>query len=269
MAIPLNGAVACVTGGARGIGRATVEALARAGAHVTLGDIDIEAARAAAGELGRHVRAVHLDVRSRDSFERFLAAAEQDGPITLLVNNAGIMRTGRFFEQDADGQDREIAINLGGVVNGMRSALPTMVARNQGHIVNLASMAGKMSVPGAAVYTATKFAVTALSRSVRSELHGSGVTITTILPAAVRTELTAGLDTRAVPTVGPEDVAAAVLESCTTGQAEITLPRWLAPIGAIEAGLPESVGEFVKRSLGAQRRISIENEQRRAYRSRA
>ncbi len=268
MAIDLDGAIVCVTGGGRGIGRATAAALAERGARVFIGDIDIDVAERAAEELGDAVRAVHLDVCDRASFAAFLAAAEAHGPLSLLVNNAGIMRTGPFAEQDIEGQHREMAINLGGVVTGMRLAIPGMLARNRGHVVNVASMAGKMSVPGAAVYTATKSAVASLSRAVRSEIAGSAVTITTVLPAAVRTELTAGLDTRGVPTVEAADVAAAIVESCRHGQPEMTLPRWVAPVGLVEQALPERLGELVKRAVGAQRRVTVDNEERRAYRTR-
>lgn len=125
-----------------------------------------------------------------------------------------------------------------------------ILARNRGHIVNVASMAGKMSVPGAAVYTATKFGVVSLSRAVRAEIAKSKVTITTILPAAVRTELTAGLDIKGVPAASPEDVAREILASCRHGRPEVTLPKGLGLIGALEQGLPERFGDFVKRAVG-------------------
>lgn len=268
MAITLDGAVACVTGGGRGIGRATAEALARSGATVVIGDLDHALAQEAADAIGLRAIALPLDVADPASFARFIAEAERLGPIDLLVNNAGIMRTGSFWEQRLEMQHREIAINLGGVVTGMRLVLPGMRERNRGHIVNVASMAGKMSVPGAAVYTATKFGVASLSRAVRSELAGSKVTVTTILPAAVRTELTAGLDIAGVPASPPEAVARAILDSCRHGRPEVTLPRGLGFIGAVEQGLPEGLGEFVKRAVGAQKRIAPDNALARAYQER-
>lgn len=268
MAIDLDGAVACVTGGARGIGRATAAALVARGARVVIGDLDVELATEVARDLGDRAAAHPLDVADPDSFASFVAAAERLGPIALLVNNAGIMRTGSFAAQTAGTQQREIAINLGGVVTGMRLVLPGMLARNRGHVVNVASLAGKLTVPGAAVYTATKFAVVSLSRAVRAELAGSRVTITTILPAAVRTELTAGLDTRMVPTLGPDDIAREIVASCRHTRREVALPRWAAPVGALEALMPEAIGHWIKRTLGAERRLSPDNAAARAYQDR-
>lgn len=268
MAIQLNGTIACITGGARGIGRATAEALAAQGARVIIGDLDYDLAMQVAQEIGHQVLALPLDVSDISSFTSFIEMAEKQGPIGLLVNNAGIMRTGSFVDQPLDAQQREIAINLGGVVTGMRLALPGMLLRDYGHIVNVASMAGKMSVPGAAVYTATKFAVASLSRAVRSEISGSKVTITTVLPAVVRTELTSGLGIKGLPASEPADIAQEIVESCRHGKPELTIPKWLAPVGVIEQALPERLGEFIKRTAGAQRRISALNEQSRAYQQR-
>lgn len=268
MAINLRGAVACVTGGGRGIGLATAKALAGCGAIVWIGDIDQALVERVAAESGGLLKAAPLDVCDADSFRAFLKAAEADGPISLLVNNAGIMRTGEFHSQDMAGQQREIAINFSGVVTGMRLVLPGMLERNVGHIVNLSSMAGKMTVPGAAVYTGTKFAVAGMSRAVRAEIVDSKITITCIFPSVVRTELTAGVDTRGAPTIDPEDVALAIVASCRHGRGEVTLPRWVKPIGLVEEALPEKLASFVKRALGAQRRLTTDNEKRRSYNSR-
>ena len=147
MPIDLDGTVACVTGGARGIGRATAATLAARGAQVFIGDLDGDLAAIAAAEIGPSATGRPLDVADPDSFAAFAAHARATGPIGLLVNNAGIMRTGPFAEQDPGGQHRELAINLGGVVTGMRLVLPDMLSAGRGHIVNVASMAGKITTP--------------------------------------------------------------------------------------------------------------------------
>jgi len=265
MGISLRDSVVCVTGGGRGIGRATAEALAAQGARVVVGDIDYPHAVAVASAIGHGALAVKLDVADPASFASFVAAARELGPVDLLVNNAGIQRTGAFVDQELERQLREVAINLGGVIAGMRLVLPDMLERNRGHIVNVASMAAKMTVPGAAVYSASKFGVASLSRAVRSEIAGTNVTITTILPAAVQTELTAGLDVRGVPKASPEVVAREIVASCRHGRPEITVPRWLAPVGVVEQGLPEQFTERLKRAVGAQRRITAKNKRPRAY----
>lgn len=267
MSITLNGAVACVTGGGRGIGEATVRALVDHGARVVIGDIDAKAAEAVAASLSG-VRAVKLDVADPESFAEFLNVARELGPVDLLVNNAGIMRTGEFTSIDLALLHREMAINTGGVINGMRLVLPEMLQRGYGHIVNVSSMAGKMTCAGAAVYTASKFAVAGLSRSVRAEIMGSGVSITTIMPSAVDTDLTAGMNIRGIPKAKPSDIAAEVVASCGHGQPEVTMPKWLFPIGTIEQALPERVGNWIKKMAGAQERIAPDNEQTREYQAR-
>jgi len=257
MAIALDGAVACVTGGARGIGRATAAELAGRGARVWIGDLDGEEAANAAKELCGHVQAAPLDVTDRRSFAGFLAAVEEAaGPPDVLVNNAGIMPLGAFLEEDEATSARTIAVNLVGVVNGMRLALPGMVERGRGHVANVASMMAKVPVPGAAVYTATKHAVLGLTDTVRHEISGSGVTLSTVLPAIVRTELISGVPLpRGVPTVGPEEVAGAIADSCANGRREVHVPRWAGAYDAIEAALPAPVIDGLRRLLGDRRAL--------------
>lgn len=266
MPVDLNGTVACVTGGARGIGRATAAVLVKRGTVVHIGDLDGELAVEVAEEIGATGHA--LDVADPDSFAAFVEAACSSGPIGLLVNNAGIIRTGAFAEQDPASQQRELAINLGGVITGMRLVLPDMLEADRGHIVNVASMAGKITTPGASIYTASKFGVVALSRAVRAEISGSAVSISTVLPAAVDTDLHAGLDTSLMPVASPDDVAQAIVSSCGHARAEIGIPRWITPIGQLVETLPEMIGEAAKRAAGAQRRITPDNAASRAYQAR-
>lgn len=261
--IRLEGAIACVTGGARGIGRATAIALAARGAQVWIGDIDHVGAVATASEIGGH--AAHLDVTDPASFAEFLAAASASGPLEVLVNNAGIMRLAPFLDLDLAGHHREIAINVGGVINGMSLALPGMVARGKGHIVNVASMAAKVTTPGAAVYCASKFAVAAFSRAVRAELTDSGVSITTVMPAAVHTDLTSGMSLKLQPTLQPDEVGEVIADTVRHRRAEVTIPRWLAAIGTVEQGVPETALSAVKRRFLGGEPGQYDPQQRSTY----
>ncbi|BDB40472.1 MULTISPECIES: SDR family NAD(P)-dependent oxidoreductase [Mycobacterium] len=242
--IGLPGAIACVTGGARGIGAATAEELVRRGARVWIGDLDADEARRTAARIGAH--AVHLDVTDPDSVAAFHTAAGADGPVAMLVNNAGIQYMGPFVEQKLSLYHREVAVNLGGVINGMHEFLPGMLERDHGHIVNVASMAAKVTTPGMSVYCATKYAVAALSRAVRAEIAGTHVTLTTVFPTAVHTELTSGVSLDLLPTRQPADIAAAIADSARRPRNEVTVPRWLAPFGLIEEVTPEPLLQRVK-----------------------
>lgn len=261
--IELDGALVCVTGGARGIGRATVAELVGRGATVWIGDRDLVAAQETADALGAHAH--HLDVTDEAGFADFLRAASEHAPIDMLVNNAGIQLMGRFVDQDLDALQRELAINLGAVLTGTRLVLPGMIERGRGHIVNVSSMAGKVTTPGIATYCASKFGVVALSRALRAELAGTGVTLSTIMPAATRTDLTAGVLLRLQPTLDPESVATAIVDSAEHGRGEVTVPRYLAPIGLLEELIPAPILWQLKRFVGGADYGAYNPADRQAY----
>ena len=147
------------------------KALVREGAKVAIGDLDVELAEKTATELGGGTIALELDVTSRDSFEGYLDQVEERlGSLDVIINNAGIMPLGKFADESDATANRMIDINLHGVLYGMKAALPRMERRNSGHIVNIASQAGKGGFPGGATYCATKFAVVGVSEAVRAEL---------------------------------------------------------------------------------------------------
>lgn len=243
--IDLDGAVVCVTGGARGIGRATAAELSRRGATVWIGDLDADEAVRTAREIG--TQAMALDVTEVASVAEFHRAAAADGPVAMLVNNAGIQHMGPFVEQKVTAYHREVAVNLVGVINGMHEFLPDMLARDHGHIVNVASMAAKVTTPGMSVYCATKYAVAALSRAVRGEIADTNVSITTLLPTAVHTELTAGVTLDLLPTMRPEQIGTVIADSARRPGREITVPRWLLPFGVVEEMTPEPLMQRIKR----------------------
>lgn len=247
--------VVAITGGARGIGLATARAFLRAGARVALGDIDeVEVARAAA-TLGATTLGQRLDVTNKESFQAFLAATEaRFGRVDVLVNNAGLMPLGAFVEESDAVSRTTLDVNVWGVLLGMRLTLPGMIARGSGHIVNVASMAGKFPIPGAAAYCASKFAVIGLGAAVRQELEGTGVTISTVLPSAVRTGLVDGVPLGAgLPIVEPEVIADAVVKSYATRRPEIPVPGWMAGYDALMAVTPAPVVSRILRALDSKR----------------
>ena len=190
----LSGKVAVVTGGARGIGQALARALAREGVVVAIGDLDADAAEAAAAELANGSIGLALDVTDRRGFTAFLDEVEQRlGPLDILVNNAGIMMVTPLDEEDDASITRQLAINLHAVIHGTQEAMRRMRPRGTGHIVNIASLAGRAAAPGLATYCATKHGVIGLSEAVRAELRGTGVEVTVVMPGFAKTELASGV----------------------------------------------------------------------------
>ena len=251
-AIDLRGSVVAVTGGARGIGCAIAKQLADRGAIVCIGDLDLPAAEQIAAELGGH--ALPLDVASRPSFASFIEAVEAEvGPIDVLVNNAGVMPTGALLSESDAVDTAAMSINHFGTSLGMKLVLPRMIGRGRGHVINVASMAGRVHVPGLATYVASKHATVGLSRAVREEIAGSGVTVTTILPGAVNTRLSDGIPMAGLGRLEPEDVAAAAVESCRTRKPEIAVPRWLGAVPLAETLLPASFMRAFRRLVRSDR----------------
>jgi len=269
---PIHGRVVALTGGARGIGRATARALAAAGARVAIGDLDSELARRTAAEIGGDCFAAHLDVTDRDSFARFLEAAEDRlGAVDVLVNNAGIMPLGPFHEESDETAIRQVDINLHGVITGTKLALHRMRPRGAGHVVNLASYAGKVAPPGGATYIACKHAVVGLTASVAYETRDDGIDCTVVMPGVVNTELAAGLpQSRGVKWVEPEDVADAIVEAIRRPRLEVYVPRELGPLWRVGVLLPRRAQEWLARATKGDRILADADFSRRsAYESRA
>lgn len=270
MARSLAGKVVVITGGARGIGAATASSLARVGASVVIGDLDLDLAKGTAEEVDGV--ALPLDVTDRRGFSRFLDEVEERvGPIDVLVNNAGIMRLGAFEDEDDRTTAQQIAINLHGVIHGTREAVRRMRPRGTGHIVNVASAAGKAGFPGGATYCATKHGVVGLSEAVRVELRGSGVEISVVMPGIVRTELATGLtDSRFIKPVAASDVAAAIVKTLQRPRFDVYVPRSLDATFRFTRILPRAAAEWVARTFkGDQVLFAASPEARREYEARA
>jgi len=252
----LTGKVVAITGGARGIGRATAAALLRKGAKVAIGDLDAELASRTAQELGGGTVALPLDVTDRASFEGFLAAVEERlGPLDVLVNNAGIMQLGRFVDEDDATAARQVDINLHGVIYGSKLALARFLPRGTGHLVNIASTAGKAGVPGGATYSATKHAVVGLTEAIRGELRGTGIETSVVMPVPVNTELATGLvrGRGLTATIEPEQVADAIVEALEHPRHDVYVPKAIAFGVRLGALLPRRLAEAVGRSAKTDR----------------
>jgi len=267
----LAGRVVAITGAARGIGRATAQALVREGATVAIGDLDLEVAERTAGEIGPRAAAFALDVTDRASFERFLESVEaRFGGVDALVNNAGIMLLGPFVDEDDATARRMVDINVHGVMLGMKLALPRFVARGEGHLINIASAAGKAPYPGGATYCGTKHFVVGVSETVRGELRGTGVDLSVVMPVVVDTELAAGLRTpHGIPRIQPEDVAAAIVETLRRPRFDVYVPRAIGPLTALSAIAPRRLRELMMRAIGAHRVLWVDPAERAGYEVRA
>ena len=270
----LAGQTAAITGGARGIGRVTAQTFVRQGMKVAIGDVDLPAALETAAELGDSAVGLPLDVTSRASFAAFVDATEvQLGPLDVLINNAGIMPIGPFLEEDDATAQRILNINVLGVINGMKAVLPRMTARARGHVVNIASQAGKYGLPGGATYCASKAAVINLSRAVRKELRGSGVDISLISPVAVNTELGLGLAEprqRQFRKIEPQQVADAIVETLHVPKFDVHVPKALSISERAAALMPIGVQDSLSRLSHADDVLSqVDSSARAGYELRA
>ncbi|RDH74753.1 SDR family NAD(P)-dependent oxidoreductase [Mycolicibacterium moriokaense] len=225
----ISGKTVAITGGARGIGFATAKALLARGAQVVIGDRDVafqESAVVGLSKLGR-VSGYPLDVTDRESFATFLDKARTDGGghIDVLINNAGVMPIGPFLEQSEQAIRSSIEVNLYGVIAGCQLALPDMIARRSGHIINIASLSGLIPVPGQVVYVGAKFGVVGLTAALADEVAPHGVDVSVIMPPFTKTELISGTDTgSSIKPVEPEDIAAAVIKTLEKPKTHVSVP---------------------------------------------
>jgi NAD(P)-dependent dehydrogenase (short-subunit alcohol dehydrogenase family) len=268
----LTGKVVAITGGGRGIGRAIGQALAHEGARVAIGDLDQPAAEQTAAELGEPALGLPLDVTDHAGFTAFLDEVEERlGPLDVLVNNAGIMPVTPFLEETPASIARTLDIDLHAVIHGTQEAMRRMVPRHTGHIVNLASLAGRTGFPHLATYCAAKHGVIGLSEAVRIELRNTGVEVSIVMPGIVRTELSTGLaEARGVKSVSPEEVAAEVVSALKYPRFDVFVPRSTGPLVQVASALPRRAREAITRAVKADRALLDTNRAARvAYEERA
>lgn len=260
-----------ITGAARGIGRATAVALLAEGTRVIIADLDGELAAKAAVEIGAE-RAIAVDVTDHAAFSAALDEAEREiGPIDVLINNAGVMPIGRFADDSDATAYRAFEINVFSVMHGTREAIRRMTPRGHGHIVNVASMAGVVPIPGGAIYAASKHAVVGFCESLWWELRGSGIDLSYVLPSLVNTELAAGMKrTRAANVIEPEEVAAEVVAALKSPRLAVFAPRSMGPITKVSGLLPRAMGNKIMTASGSDHIVldSLGTAGRTAYQAR-
>ena len=241
-----DGAVAIMTGGASGIGRALSEALGRRGASVVLADRQVALAQEVADgiqERGGQASAVELDVTDFAAVDQLVRATAQDqGRLDYMFNNAGIAIGGEVRLCQIEDWDSVLNVNLHGVVNGVQAAYPVMLSQGCGHIVNTASMAGLLPMPAAVSYATTKHAVVGLSKSLRVEAASYGVRVSVLCPGFIRTPILHGgkygKNLQPVPPevqekfirqyrpMAPAVFAEKVLDALARNKALIIVPGW-------------------------------------------
>jgi NADP-dependent 3-hydroxy acid dehydrogenase YdfG len=218
--------VAIITGASSGIGYATALALSRAGARIAAGArrMDrLESLRAEIEKAGGEALVQRMDVTKRADCDALVdAAVKKWGTVDILVNNAGLMPLSFFKNQKIDEWDRMVDVNIKGVLYCTAAAVPHMIAKKSGHIVNISSIAGRVVFPAGSVYCATKHAVTAFSEGLRQELsQRSNIRVTCIEPGVVDTDLNNSItdaslakfveSTKQMAALHAEDIANAIL----------------------------------------------------------
>ncbi|KRQ19061.1 MULTISPECIES: glucose 1-dehydrogenase [Mycobacteroides] len=239
----VTGKIALISGGARGMGAAHARALVDEGAHVVIGDLLDEAGQALAAALGPSAHYVHLDVTDKQQWIDAVAATNTTfGPVNVLINNAGIANGNLLTDFELSEWQRILDINLTGTFLGCQAVAQTMIDNKAGSIINISSVEGYRGSPGLHGYTATKFAVRGLTKSVALELAPHGVRVNSVHPGLIRTEMTAGIpeDFLQIPlgrAADPAEVSALVLYLASDESSYSTAAEFLIDGGLI-AGVP-------------------------------
>jgi short-subunit dehydrogenase len=240
-----------VTGATGGIGQAVARAFSAQGADLVLSGRRADVLEALAGELG--AQAVVADLGDRDALDRLVTQA---GEIDVLVANAALPGSGRLVTLSQAQVDITLEVNLRAPVALARALLPSMIARDSGHIVFISSLAGKAASPAASLYNATKFGLRGFALGVREDLHGKGVSASVILPGFISD---AGMfhDSgvtlpRGVGTRTPEQVAGAVLRAVAEDRAEIVVAPPGLRLGSELAGIAPAFSAWAQRLLGSR-----------------
>lgn len=238
----LSDKVVVITGAGSGIGRALALDLAARGALLALSDVD-DAGLAETVDLVknagvREVRADHLDVADRAAFAAYAeTVAAHFGRVNVVVNNAGVALAGDFTDLEYADMDWIVGVNFWGVVHGTKEFLPHLIASGEGHVVNISSLFGLISMPGQSLYNATKYAVRGMTEALREEMliAGHPVGVTAVHPGGIKTaiarnarvssqedkEATAKLFDEKLATMSPEKAAEIIVGGITGNKARV------------------------------------------------
>jgi len=213
----LDGKVAIITGGARGMGAEESRRLVADGARVVIGDILEDEGKALADEIGEAAIFVHLDVASEESWAEAVESAHRAfGPVTILVNNAGVCPQTTADQVSKADFEWMLGVNLIGPALGVTAVVPDMKAAGGGAIVNISSALGLIVMPNSATYVASKWGMTGYTQAAAVDLGRYGIRVNSVHPGAIRTPMTVGMEDAhcagyAIPRVGDVvDIAAAV-----------------------------------------------------------
>ena len=237
----LDSKVVVITGAASGIGRALAVDAARRGGLLALSDVDSPGLQQTADLVkqatGQEVRIDKLDVRDREAWKEYATSVAADfGHVDVVVNNAGIALSGDFELLDYEQLDRIIDVDFWGVVQGSKEFLPHLIASGDGHLVNISSLFGLMSVPGQSAYNAAKFGVRGFTEALRQEmlLNGHPVTVTCVHPGGIKTAIArnamavgvdqathAQLFDKKLAKTSPEKAAQVILDGMLAGKARV------------------------------------------------
>jgi short-subunit dehydrogenase len=251
----LEGRTALLTGATGGLGHAIAERLGARGAKLVLTGRRADVLEPLAERLG--ARALGVDLSDRAAVSQL---AEEAGDVDVLVANAALPGSGRLAEYAVEEIDRVLDVNLRAPVVLARLLTPGMVERGSGHLVFVSSLAGKSATMGQSLYAATKYGMRGFATSMRADLHGTGVGVSTIFPGFIREAgmfADTGLDLPSyVGTRSPEDVAAAVERAIDRDRAEIDVAPFSMRAGANVAGLAPELFARLTRRLGGEKLAS-------------
>lgn len=251
MSVQLKNSRVLLTGATGGIGRAIAAAMHARGARLLLSDLDPDVLEGLRSELGERAEAVAADLTSSDDLARLVEGA---GEVDVLVANAGLPATGRIESFSREEIDRALDLNLRASIQLAREFVSGMLERRRGHIVMMSSMAGKVALPFAAVYSATKFGIRGFGLALREDLRGTGVGVTVVSPGPVGGSgmfaVSGAKPPRGVGMRSPEQVADAVGVGIEKDKPEMTVASHLTQAGGRLFGAAPPLAAAANRRLG-------------------